>query len=214
MRQRLALIAFDRSVRTYDHDGRLHIASTPISKSNVCVYNASEIPDAEAVGLDPNQSYRLLRDPQELRKAAATFKNLPLLSEHVPLTARDHRPDLVIGSTGTDAEFVAPYLLNSLVVWSRDAIDAIESNVQRELSAAYHYRADMRPGTYQGESYDGRMLDIIGNHICLCKEGRAGSDVCVGDSAYRSAADIFAEQFPMVARIKHEFELNYRTITF
>lgn len=206
---RLALMAFDRSVRTFDQDGRLHTASTPISKAQVCIYNAWEIPESEALGLDPNKSYKLFRDPQELRKAAPTFNNLPLLSKHVPITARDHRPDLVIGSTGTDAEFVLPYLRNSLVVWSKDSIDAIESGEQRELSAAYHFCADMKPGTYMGESYQGVMRQIIGNHIALVREGRAGSDVCVGDSASNVAAT-FAEQFPMVARIKHEFELNYR----
>jgi len=53
---------------------------------------------------------------------------------------------LVIGSTGTNAAFEAPYLRNSLVVWARDAIDDIESDVKKELSSAYRYRADMTPG--------------------------------------------------------------------
>jgi hypothetical protein len=176
--------AFDRaSVRRTDDDGRLHVEITNISKSNVCPYLGSEIPDWEEMGLKRDKVYQLLRDPAELRKAAPSFNNLPLLSEHVPVNAQDHQPDLVIGSTGTDAEFAEPYLRNSLVLWAKDFIDAVESGTQKELSSAYRYRADMTPGNYNGAEYDGVMRDIIGNHVALVREGRAGSDVIVGDSA-------------------------------
>ena len=177
-------LAFDRaSVRRTDEDGRLHVAVTPISKSNVCPYLGSEIPDFEKLKLQADKVYHLFRDPDELKKAAPTFNNLPLLFEHVPVSADDHQPDLVIGSTGTDAEFDGTYLKNSLVVWAKDAIDEIESETKRELSSAYRYRADMTKGNYQGADYDGVMRDIIGNHVALVKEGRAGTDVIVGDSA-------------------------------
>ena len=183
-------LAFDRaSVRSKDEDGRLHVASTPISKANVCGYLGSEIPDGEALGLDPDKVYRLYRDPEELAKAAKTFNNLPLLRKHVPVSAQDYQPDLVIGSTGTDAEFVAPYLKNSLVVWAQDAIDAIEAGTQRELSSAYRYVADMTPGEADGEKYDGVMRSLIGNHVAVVESGRAGPDVVVGDEAIKPKQD-------------------------
>jgi 8-oxo-dGTP pyrophosphatase MutT (NUDIX family) len=185
-------LAFDRSsVRTYDHDGRMHVETTNISKAIVNPYIGREIPDYQALGLDPDRVYQLLRDPNELAKAVATFNNIPLLSRHVPVTADDHKPDLVIGSTGTDSAFEAPYLHNSLVVWARDAIDDIESDVKKELSSAYRYRADMTPGTYEGVPYDGVMRDIIGNHVALVREGRAGSDVVVGDAAIPKLEEVF-----------------------
>src|SRR4051812_25904703 len=109
-------MALDRaSVRTYDHDGRMHVASTPISKANICGYLGSEIPDWEALGLQPDRIYQLSRAPEDLPKAAPTFNTLPLLSRHVPVSADDHQPALVIGSAGTDAVFDTPYLKNSLV---------------------------------------------------------------------------------------------------
>ena len=41
----------------------------------------------------------------------------------------------------------------------------------------------MTPGvTPEGEKYDGVMRDIVGNHVALVREGRAGPDVVVGDS--------------------------------
>lgn len=175
--------ALDRaSVRTTDADGRLHVEITPISKANVCPYLGSEIPDFEKLGLQSDRIYQLLRDPDELRKAAPSFNNLQLLMQHVPVSADDHQPEITIGSTGTDATFEHPYLKNSLVVWAKDAIDAITSNAQKELSSAYRYRADMTPGNYQGADYDGIMRDIVGNHVALVREGRAGTDVVVGDS--------------------------------
>ena len=177
-------LALDKaSVRDYDVDGRLHVSATPISKANICEYMGSEIPGAEQMGLHPDRRYRLLRHPDELRRGADTFNNLPLLRRHVPVSAGDHKPDDVIGSTGTDAKFDPPYLMNSLVVWAKDHIDDIEKDLKRELSSAYRYRADMTPGTYENEPYDGVMRDIVGNHVALVKEGRAGPDVVVGDEA-------------------------------
>jgi len=176
-------LALDRgSVRRIDQDGRLHVEITNISKGNVCPYLGSEIPGGEALGLDPDKIYQLLRDPAELEKAAGTFNNIPLLSDHVPVSASEPQKEIVVGSTGTDAVFAAPYLKNSLVVWDAAAIAGIESEQARELSCAYRYTPDMTPGTFQGIRYDGVMRDIRGNHVALVAAGRAGPDVVVGDS--------------------------------
>ena len=176
-------LAFDRAtVRSFDKDGRLHIEVTPISKANICPYYGREIPNSKALGLQPDKVYYLLRDPKELAKAANTFNNIPLLNEHIPVTAADPQKMAVVGSTGTDAEFDGTYLKNSLVVWDADSIAGIETDEKKELSSAYRYVADMTPGVHEGQPYDGVMRDIVGNHVALVIEGRAGSDVVVGDS--------------------------------
>lgn len=183
------LLAMDRapeSVRTFDADGRLHVATSNISKANVCPYFGREIPGWQALGLDGERLYQMLRDPEELAKGATSFNNLPVLAEHVPVSAWDeasHQPGLVVGSTGTDAAFDGQYLTNSLVFWARPAIDGILSDEKRELSSAYRYTPDMTPGIYNGVAYDGVMRDIIGNHVAQVFEGRAGPDVLVGDES-------------------------------
>jgi uncharacterized protein len=172
------LLALDRaltSVRTYDADGRMRSIAN-ISKACVSPYRGEEIPDWEALGLDPNREYRLLRDPEELRKAAATFSGLPLLARHVPISAKDHPRELIVGTVGTDCRFDDPYLVATSVIWDQGAIDRIESGEQCEISCGYRYVPDMTAGRFRNQRYDGVMRSIEGNHVALVETGRVGSD--------------------------------------
>lgn len=178
----MILIAMDRAQtgRRYDEDGHLHVRSK-ISKANICPYYGREIPGWQALGLDGDTTYRLLRHPDELAAAVATFNNKPILSRHVPVTADEYPSHLVVGTTGTSASFDGTYLDNDTAFWSGMAIDGIEANRQRELSSAYRYDPDMTPGNYDGLPYDGIMRNLRCNHVALVIEGRAGPDVIVGD---------------------------------
>lgn len=176
-------LALDRAtVRRLDVDGRMHVELNPISKANVCPYYGREIPNSEALGLDPAKVYMLLRDPVELAKAAPTFNGIQLMQKHVAVSAADTQKYDVVGCLGNDAVFDPPYLKNTLTVWDASAIAGIETGEQRELSSSYRYVADMTPGEFEGVPYDGRMTDIVGNHVALVEAGRAGADVIVGDS--------------------------------
>ncbi|QWA89614.1 DUF2213 domain-containing protein [Klebsiella michiganensis] len=177
-------LAFDRaSVRTIDANGRLQISRTNISKANVNAYYGREIPRSEELGLEPDKLYRLWRHPDELRKAAKTFNNIPVLSKHIPDFPTDPPNEFRVGVTHSNAEFDGTYLTVGMSIWDNSAIAGIESGEQRELSASYKYVADMTPGvTPDGEPYDGVMRDIFGNHEALVPDGRAGPDVLVADS--------------------------------
>jgi len=183
------LIAMDRdSVREKTRDGRLIIKRTHISKANVCPYRGKEIPGWKTLGLDPDKIYNLLRDPDELQKAAPTLNGVQLLIKHIPVSATEedsHRPMETVGSVGSDAVFDGEYLDNSLYVNAKAGIEAIETNAQRELSAGYHYKPDMTPGNFRGTAFDGVMRDIVFNHVALVEDGRAGPDVVVGDEALK-----------------------------
>jgi hypothetical protein len=187
-------LAFDREVDTQGKqvDGfeRLHVKRAPITKAGVNPYYGREIPKGNELGLDPGKVYRLLRHPDEIKNAAATFHNLPLLDRHVPHSADEHDGDITVGTVGSEAEYEHPYLYNSLAIWNRQGRDHIDSGSQKELSSAYSYDADMTPGTYEGEPYDGVMRNMVGNHVCLVKKGRAGSDVAL-DEALQPQEEIF-----------------------
>lgn len=175
-------LALDRaSARVFDADGHLHVRRTPISKACVNEYLGREIPGWETLGLAADRRYALLRDPDELARAAESFNNKPLLFDHNPISADEHDHPRTVG-TVSNPSFEHPYLYADLACWSGPAIRLIEDGSQKELSSAYRYEPDMTPGTYEGVRYDGVMRAIAANHVALVKKGRAGPDVVVGDS--------------------------------
>ena len=188
-------IACDSSLknRHYEENGQLRIERTPISKATVNPYYGREIPKAEELGLTPDRKYYLLRDPGELAKAAPSFKTKQLMFKHIEVSADDPKHLSIAGTIGSDVEFVAPYLMADMCVWDVEAIAGIETDTVRELSCSYSYRADMTPGMYEGQRYDGVMRDIQGNHVALVKAGRAGSDVMAADKELEMFAFDFEE---------------------
>lgn len=199
-------IAQDRSMRSYDEDGRMHVETSNISKATVNPYYGSEIPNHQQLGLEPKKVYYLLRDPEELKKAVQTFNNLPLLSKHIPVSADEPQKDVIVGTTGSDAKFEDGYLKCSLAVWDSEAITGIESGEQMELSSAYRYTADMTAGEFNGMHYDGVMRDIVGNHVALVDVGRAGRDVVVSDADPFHERNVMKLKKGAQARIKSVLE--------
>jgi hypothetical protein len=177
------MLALDRAIvstRQFDEDGRLRVSAARISsKAQVRRYRGVEIADCENLDLDEKRIYRMLWPPDELERSAASFCGLPLLSKHVPLSAGNHPPELIVGTTGSDAQFVDPYLHCTLTIWTQQAIDAIVSGSRRELSCSYHYDPEMTPGSFRGDHFDGVMRNIRGYHVAIVEKGRAGHDVAI-----------------------------------
>lgn len=182
-----------------DSVGRKHYDRVPISKAAVNEYKGSEIPKWQELGLQADKLYRLLRDPEELAKAASTFNGIQLLIKHTPVSAEDHKPYDIAGSVGTNAEFEKPYLYNAVTVWTQAAIDGVEDKTRHELSSSYQYDADMTPGTYEGQPHDGVMRNIRGNHVAVIPKGRVGPDVALD------------EALPQHPPVKKEFPVTKKT---
>ena len=181
-------LAMDRAptLRHKDINGWLHVKDCRISKANVCPYIGREIPNSEKLGLEPDKVYNLYRDAAALEASAASFERAPLMLEHLGVTAESAQdPKIkrkIIGAV-SNVRWMAPYLVADLTVWDGEGIEAIESERQQELSPGYHYKPDMSPGSMHGQSFDGRMLDIVANHLCIVDTGRTGPDVMVNDKA-------------------------------
>lgn len=178
------ILAFDAAItaRRIDENGFMHVDACPISKATVNPYLGREIPNWQDLGLNPERVYYGLRDPEELAKAAPTFNGLPLMQGHHDYTADAPPKEYQIGSTGTEALFEEPYLLNALSITDKKAIKSVEDGSCKQISCSYRYTPDMTAGEYQGAKYDFVMRDIRGNHVALVPQGRAGSDVVVSDS--------------------------------
>lgn len=178
-------LAFDRRMETID--GHLVVTGCHVTKANVCPYLGAEIPNSEALGLDPSRIYMLYRDAAEITAAKESYSRIPLLMQHVAVSADAPQQFLTVG-TISNPRFTHPYLDADLTIWTREGIEAVESGKQRELSCGYRYVPDMTPGTSpEGEKYDGRMTQIIANHIALVEAGRAGPEVMVADAVLRFA---------------------------
>lgn len=174
--------AFDRSARRFDLDGRLHVVDCRISAARVNEYLGSELEGAGVTGLDVNRLYRMYRDRAALKAAVPTFENLPLMITHVSVTAAEPQKLLTVG-TVSNVRYSHPHLVADLAIWDAEAIRLIESGQQKEISCGYRYCADMTPGKVDGDAFDGRFVDIVGNHVALVTTGRVGPDVAVNDAA-------------------------------
>jgi uncharacterized protein len=192
-------LAYDKGSRRFDGDGRMHVDNCRIGRACVSPYFGREIPNHQALGLDPNRIYRMYRDPTELERAADSFANLPLLIKHVPTTADKPANEFWVGTTGSNVKYVDGYLVtDTLSVWTDEAIGYVISKKQEQLSPSYNYRPDMTPGkTPDGQAYDGVMRDIRGNHVALVEQGRQGPSVAVADS--HPGVTIMKPRFPALA---------------
>lgn len=175
------------SARHKDDNGHLIVDRTVITKAAVNGYLGSSIPNWKTLGLDPDKIYMLLRDPEELRKSLDTFKSLQLLLRHIPVDANQPEKESTIGSIGSVLDMDDDgKVWSSLRVFDQEGINYIESEDPEtrlaELSAGYAYDADMKPGTWNGQHFDGTMRNIRGNHVAIVKRGRIGSDAIIADS--------------------------------
>ena len=195
-------LAMDK--RVIDQDGHLSVSSSVISAESASPYLGSEIPDYRQLGLDPNTIYQLYRPGAELAKSAPSFAGKPLLSRHQPLTAAAHDDavDLVVGAVADPVwDPAAGVLRAGLTVWDGPTIRRIQSGEQADLSAAYRYRAVMQPGTFNGTRYDGKMVDLIGNHVAVIPDGRVEGAI-VGDQAMVDDPEIDARDDPRTRLLK------------
>lgn len=211
------MLVFDKNVfgsnRSKDSNGYLRCENCNITRTQVAPYLGREIPNYREFNLEPDKIYYVLRPEEELKKAVHTFNNLPLTRKHIEVDVDNVPKEDIIGSLGDSAEFEDGFLKNSLIVYDQKYIDRIENGKQKELSCGYRYTPVRQSGEFEGQHYDFIMTDIVGNHIALVKEGRAGHDVVVADSKpdfeekENTMTDITADEF---VESEHPREKNGR----
>ena len=162
----------------------MRVKISPFTKEQVAPYYGKEIPGWEQLGLNPNKIYYGYRPASELSDPATvnSINGIPVHLRHHADFAEAPAHSTRVGAAGTDAVWQPPYLMNSLIIYDKDAQDGITSDAVRDLSLAYQYRPVMKAGEWNGQRYDFVMRHIRGNHVALVEEGRAGHDVLVFDS--------------------------------
>jgi uncharacterized protein len=176
-------LALDK--RSYSPDGWLQVTDCVISAAQVNPYQGREVPDYHVLGLDPDRIYQLYREPAALKAAVPLFNGIPLLADHAPVSADDPKQQLIVGTVG-DCRWDSGRVMGTISVWVAYSIRGIEQNIQRDLSAGYHYRpvkqAGVAPG---GERYEIVMRDIVPQHVALVAVGRV-TGAMVADAALDS----------------------------
>ena len=182
-------IQYGSNRRINEGNGHLYVSDCVITSACVSEYLGEEIQGYEDFGLDPNKPYGVLRPYEEIEKALETYKGLPLLDIHIPISAERPHEEEWLGTVGTDARLDGNNLLNTVVVWKQEAIDAINNadkgdkkNGKKCLSVGYGYDIIKEDGIFEGKQYQFKMTNIKGNHVALVDDGRV-PDAQIADSA-------------------------------
>jgi hypothetical protein len=121
---------------------------------------------------DPDKIVNVERTDDEVfsDKAMASFENKPVCIEHPDedVNVENHN-DLSVGFVrdihkGEDNG--KPVMMGTLVITDKNAVEAVESGEYKELSCGYDCDID--------DDAELCQRNIRGNHVALCKQGRAG----------------------------------------
>jgi len=124
---------------------------------------------------------REYRAPEDvaLPESLASFAGKSVTDEHPPvLLDSANTRNYQKGFTGSEIVYDNGFVRAIMTITDQELIDKIQRGDATEVSAGYRVSFDANPGTTpDGEPYDGRQTEIIGNHVAVVKTGRAGPQV-------------------------------------
>lgn len=174
-------------MKQIDHNQFWLIKDNPITKAGIFPYLGKQI----SPSLEPDKIYQVYRPAEEIKKAADTFKLVPLVDDHTMLgpefTPAEQKG--VHGVLGEDIQERNGTLFADVKIFSEQLKREIQDG-KKELSLGYFCKYDLTPGQYNGMHYDAVQRDLKGNHIALVDNGRMGHDVRVMDAMAFDALDI------------------------
>lgn len=167
--------------REYTPEGYLKVPAC-IARSGIQIYSAAEVGFDD---LEPDAVVRVYRPDDEVFKTESTnsFLNLTLTNDHPPeLVDASNYIKYNKGNSGTSISRVQDKLQIDLFFKDAQTIKDI-GNGKNEISNGYIAEITREEGTTpSGEHYDAIQRNIIGNHIALVSQGRAGPSCSVADS--------------------------------
>ena len=86
------------SERTYLPNDYLTVKNCLITKEGVYRYKGGEIKNYLGLGLNPDETYFVLRPRSEIAKGKDTFNNNPLIDKHIAFSTDNMPKDNIIGS--------------------------------------------------------------------------------------------------------------------
>jgi uncharacterized protein len=155
------------------------VAPAKINRTGVQVYTAREL------GLDggDEKRFRLYRSPTEVfrKETLDSFENQTATDDHPPEDISAENWHVFAKGEVRDIAADGQFTAANLLVKAADLISKVRDG-KVEISCGYAFDLDMKPGTTpEGEEFDGRQTNIVGNHVAIVDYGRAGSSVRIGD---------------------------------
>lgn len=188
------------SERHKDENGYLYVDRSPILRSGILEYLGSELlvegeSNVDGVEVDPDKIYKVYIPEEEIRKAANTFKMIPITDDHTWLgDDGEDAKDYQVGMTGENVYVEDGFLYVPLKFTGKDIVEEVENHEKEELSSSYYNKFVKS----ENPDYDFVARDIKGNHLALVDKGRCGSAVRVLNSK------IGVNQMAVKAKIANE----------
>jgi len=118
-----------------------------------------------------------LRHPNDVFKAASLkslqMRPITLLHPDELIVTAETAKSLSRGFTGEVIEIDSPYIITSLIITDKEAVDAVENGL-RELSMGYFVTLLPEKGVFDGIEYEFRQTEIDYNHLAIVERARAG----------------------------------------
>lgn len=126
--------------------------------------------------------YKEFRSPEEVfhPESLASMELAPVTLGHPStsdglLKSPKEADGRVVGAAGNPTRLDSA-VRASMLIHASDAVAAIEAGI-RQISPGYKAEYFEKPGTYNGQSYDGIQTNIRYNHHAIVPLGRQGGDV-------------------------------------
>lgn len=132
------------------------------------------------------------RPPREVfdQKSLDSFKLVPITDDHPPtmLTANNAR-QYAVGAVGENVRRAGSHVAATIAVHDAGTIAKMDAG-KSQVSCGYDCELDETPGVSpEGERYDAVQTAIVGNHLAIVHNARAGSTAAVRMDAAVMVAD-------------------------
>ena len=190
-------------------EGYLYCQDAIIARTGKQTYMKSEIyPDSNSDELiEVDRPFEEVTNPLTI----ASFEDKPITCEHPDENvgphnynelAVGHTKNVRVGPTKIDGETV---LLADLIITDAQAIEDIENNSRTDLSCGYD--CDITDGA------NPKQINIRGNHVALCEQGRAGCarivDSKIKDDIHTYYSTIRNQKFKIKGLPNHRIKMIY-----
>ena len=157
-------------------EGYLICQNVPIGRIGWMNYYGQELPTA--FGEPTGKMCKVYRSPEELFSSAtiASFEGKPVTNTHPTANLDVNTAPMIERGHAQNVRRDGDFLVADLYVNDAGLISEVQNDIKREVSSGYdcswHKIGD---GQYE-------QREIIGNHVAVVQNGRAGSKVAIHDA--------------------------------